>query len=245
MQVLTAAVQVAVAHSPATVLGLGGPRGAGLDTVIGWFRDPEALLIAMGPWVLLGVAVIVFVESGVLFPFLPGDSLIFAAGLLHQQLGLSLAALLGVIFAAALLGAQVGYWLGRRFGRSLFKPDARVLKTERLTQAEDYFAHYGGRSLVIGRFVPFVRTFVPIAAGVTRYSYPRFTLFNALGSVLWGIGVTYAGVALGGVEFVHQNLEVLILLIVFVSVLPMVWQFAAGRRKKATAPAHRAPTDVG
>ncbi len=200
-------------------------------TVTGWFSNPEDLLLTMGPWVLLGVALIVFVESGVLFPILPGDSLIFAAGLLHVQLGLNLWLLVAVILGSAFLGAQVGYWLGRRFGPGLFKPDARILKVEYLHQAEAFFARYGGRSLIIGRFVPFVRTFVPLAAGAAKFSFSRFVLFNTVGALIWGAGVTFAGAALGDVPFVHDHLEIIILLIIFVSVLPMVFEVLLQRRK--------------
>ncbi len=203
-------------------------------TVVGWFKDPSDLLISMGPWVLLGVAAIVFVESGVLFPLLPGDSLIFTAGLLHTQLGISMWVLILVILVTAFAGAQIGYWIGRRFGRGLFKPDARILKTEYLTQAETFFAKYGGRALVIGRFIPFVRTFVPLAAGIAGFNYWRFTLFNTLGALIWGGGVTWLGAALGGVDFIHDNLSVIIILIVFVSVLPMVFEWVLHRRRQRT-----------
>lgn len=202
-----------------------------LSTVIEWFRSPDELLLAMGPWVLVGVAVIVFIESGVLFPILPGDSLIFAAGLLHVSLGLNMWVLIGVILVAAFLGAQVGYLIGWKWGRRLFKPDSRVLKTEYLDQAEAFFARYGGRALVLGRFVPFVRTFVPLAAGVARFPYGRFLFFNTLGALVWGAGITWAGAALGEVQFVHENLEVIILLIVVVSVLPMVVEMIAQKRR--------------
>lgn len=185
----------------------------------------------MGPWVLLGVAIIVFIESGVLFPILPGDSLIFAAGLLHLQLGLNLWLLVGVILVAAFLGSQVGYWIGRKWGRGLFKPDARILKIEYLHQAEAFFHKYGGRSLILGRFVPFVRTFVPLAAGAARFPFGRFVAFNTLGALIWGAGVTLAGAALGDVPFVHDNLEVIIILIVVASVIPMVVELLLQRRK--------------
>lgn len=202
-----------------------------LDTVIGWFHDPTTLLLAMGPWVLWGTLLIVFIESGVLFPVLPGDSLLFTAGLLHERLGLHLPTLIVAVFVAAFLGAQVGYWLGREYGRRLFTDDARFLRTEHLDKAEHYFRSYGGRSVVIGRFIPFVRTFIPLAAGIARYPYPKFLLFNSLGSLLWGVGITYAGAALGGVQFVHDNLSVLILLIVAVSLVPMVAEVLIQRRR--------------
>ncbi len=211
------------------------PAAVWLDTVIEWFRDPTSLLLAMGPWVLVGVALIVFVESGVLFPVLPGDSLIFAAGLLHLSLGINMWLLIGVILVAAFLGGQVGYWIGAKWGRGLFRPDARFLKTRYLVQAEDFFARFGGRALVIGRFMPFVRTFVPIAAGISRFPYRRFLFFNTLGATIWGGGVTWAGAALGEVPFVYENLEVIVVLIVFVSVLPIVFEVINQRRKAKRA----------
>lgn len=201
-----------------------------LQTFVGWFHDPESLLLAMGPWVLWGTLAIVFVESGVLFPVLPGDSLLFTAGLLHDRLGLHLLTLVSAVFVAAFVGAQIGYWLGARFGRRLFSEDARFLKTEYLVKAEHYFAEYGGRSLVIGRFIPFVRTFIPLAAGIARYPYPKFVAFNSLGALLWGVGVTYLGSALGGVSFVHDNLSAIILAIVGVSVIPMLVELVNHRR---------------
>lgn len=211
--------------------------GSWVSTVMGWFTDPTELLIAMGPWVLLGVAVIVLVESGILFPVLPGDSLIFAAGLLHYQLGINMWVMIGVILVAAFAGSQVGYFLGRRYGRSLFKEDARVLKLQYVTQAEEFFDRYGGRALVIGRFVPFVRTFVPLVAGIVRYPYTQFTAYNMLGALLWGAGVTWAGAALGGVPFVRDNFEVIVILIVIVSVVPMVVEMVRNKRKpKASEP---------
>lgn len=213
--------------------------GSWLTTVIGWLHDPESLLIAMGPWVLWGTLLIVLIESGILFPVLPGDSLLFTAGLLHSQLGLNLWTLILWTFVAAFVGAQVGYWLGARYGRRLFKDDARFLKTEHLDKAEHYFTNYGGRSLVIGRFIPFVRTFVPLAAGIARYPYPKFLLFNSLGAFLWGVGVTYAGAALGGIPFVHDNLSVILILIVFVSLLPMIVEVIVHRvrARRAASPA--------
>lgn len=209
--------------------------GSWISTVVSWFKDPTSLLLAMGPWVLLGVAVIVFIESGVLFPVLPGDSLIFAAGLLHTQLGINMWVMIGVILLAAFLGSTVGYWIGQKWGRGLFKDDARFLKTDYLVQAENFFDHYGGRALILGRFVPFVRTFVPLAAGIARFPYGRFLAFNMLGALIWGAGITWAGAALGGVPFVHDNLEIIIILIVIVSVIPMFVEIALSKRRATTA----------
>lgn len=208
-----------------------------LDTFIGWFKDPESLLVAMGPWVLWGTLLIVLIESGVLFPVLPGESLLFTAGLLHDKLDLPLPALILGTVAAAFVGAQIGYFLGAKWGRRFFKPDARVLKTAHLEKAEHYFTDYGGRSLVIGRFIPFVRTFIPLAAGIARYPYTRFVFFNTLGALLWGAGFLVVGALLGNVPFIHDNLSVILAVIIVVSVLPVVIE-VVGKRRKGAAGQH-------
>jgi len=191
-------------------------NASGLDTFINWFKDPESLLVAMGPWVLWGTMLIVLIESGVLFPVLPGESLLFTAGLLHDRLGLHLPTLIIMVVVAAFIGAQIGYFLGAKWGRKLFKPDARVLKTEHLEKAEHYFRDYGGR------FIPFVRTFIPLAAGIARYPYSKFLVFNTLGALLWGAGFIIVGSLLGNVPFVHDNLTLILGVIILVSVLPVI-----------------------
>ncbi|SDI89415.1 membrane-associated protein [Arthrobacter subterraneus] len=198
--------------------------------------DPEALLQGLGGWALGVVAVIVFIESGVLFPFLPGDSLIFTAGLLHGSLGLNLAVLIAVIVSAAFLGDQIGYWLGRRFGRRLFADNAKILKTRYLLSAETFFNRYGGRSLVLARFVPFARTFVPLAAGIAHYQYRKFLLWNALGALLWGAGLTVAGSLLGGVPFIAGHVDLIALVIVVASVVPTVVEVIRQVRRNRAAP---------
>lgn len=205
-------------------------NASGLDTFINWFKDPESLLVAMGPWVLWGTMLIVLIESGVLFPVLPGESLLFTAGLLHDRLGLHLPTLIIMVVVAAFIGAQIGYFLGAKWGRKLFKPDARVLKTEHLEKAEHYFRDYGGRSLVIGRFIPFVRTFIPLAAGIARYPYSKFLVFNTLGALLWGAGFIIVGSLLGNVLFVHDNLTLILGVIILVSVLPVILEIIGQKR---------------
>ena len=205
-------------------------NASGLDTFINWFKDPESLLVAMGPWVLWGTMLIVLIESGVLFPVLPGESLLFTAGLLHDRLGLHLPTLIIMVVVAAFIGAQIGYFLGAKWGRKLFKPDARVLKTEHLEKAEHYFRDYGGRSLVIGRFIPFVRTFIPLAAGIARYPYSKFLVFNTLGALLWGAGFILVGSLLGNVPFVHDNLTLILGIIILVSVLPVILEIIGQKR---------------
>lgn len=188
--------------------------------------DAASILQAFGPWVLGGIALLIFIESGVLFPFLPGDSLLVTAAVLAGPLGIQPWQVLLVGIPAAILGDQTGYWLGRRFGRRLFREGARVLRPERLEDAELFFAKYGGGSLVLGRFVPIVRTYVPVAAGTAHMPYRRFILWNTTGASLWVVGMTVIGLALGGIPFIVDNIDVLMMVIVLVSVLPVVFAIA-------------------
>jgi membrane-associated protein len=186
--------------------------------------DPQQFLTGLGPAVLIGLGIMVFIESGLLFPFLPGDSLLFTAGLLSASGVIHVPVWLVVVvaFVAAAAGDQVGYLLGHRVGRRLFTPDARVLKTRYLDEAERFFARYGGPALILGRFVPVVRTYVPLAAGTAGYHYRKFLVWNLSGAALWTIAVTTLGVVLGGIPFVRANVDILAILIVVVSVLPIV-----------------------
>jgi membrane-associated protein len=191
------------------------------------------LLHALGPWALAGIAVMVFIESGVLFPFLPGDSLILTAVLLHVQLNLSPLAIAVVAVVAAVAGDQAGYWLGHRFGRRFFRDDARVLTTARLREAERFFDRYGPASLVLARFVPIVRTYVPLVTGTARLRYRRFVVWNVSGALLWVVTLTVVAVWLGGIPFVANNIDLLAVVVVVLSVVPIVT--AALRRRHNTA----------
>ncbi|WP_285319382.1 VTT domain-containing protein [Pseudarthrobacter sp. lyk4-40-TYG-27] len=195
--------------------------------------DPAGLLSGLGPAALGVIAGMVFIESGVLFPFLPGDSLLFTAGLLHQQLQLALPVLIGVITAAAIAGDQVGYLLGRRFGRRWFKDDAKVLKTAHLTATEDFFRRHGGAAVVLARFVPIIRTFAPLTAGTARYGYKAFTLWNIVGAAAWATSVTLLGTWLGHYEIIAKNIDVIAVLMVLVSVVPWAVEYLKHRRAAA------------
>ena len=208
-----------VAHMPVALLGF----------------NLEDILISTGPWVLVVSAIIVFIESGVLFPVLPGDSLIFALGMLHDRMGLSLWLAFPVLIVAAVAGGEVGYQLGARYGRNLFKDDAKFLSTKNLHAAEEFVAKRGGVALVLGRFVPIVRTFVSLAAGISSYPRRKFNLWNILGAVLWIGLIGTAGVLLGGIEFVHKNIELLVVIIVRVSVVPVAIEYIRGRKKEQKA----------
>ncbi|MGW2096674.1 DedA family protein [Streptomyces olivaceoviridis] len=203
--------------------------------------DPNYLLDTYSIW---GLLLIVFAESGLLIGFfLPGDSLLFTCGLLitSHQLDFPLWGAIALICLAAVLGDQAGYMFGRKVGPSLFnRPDSRLFKQENVTKAHEFFEKYGPKSLVLARFVPIVRTFTPIIAGVSGMKYRSFLTFNVIGGVLWGAGVTLLGSWLGNIGFVKKNIEAILILIVLVSVIPIAIEYlrARGKSKKAgqTAP---------
>lgn len=185
---------------------------------------------------LLLLAVIVFAESGLLVGFfLPGDSLLFVAGFLASEAGgrvlppLPLVA--GVTVIAAITGDQFGYWFGRRFGPGLFdRPQSRLFNPQHVVRAHNFFERYGAKTIVLARFVPIVRTFAPIVAGVGTMKYRTFVFYNIFGGLLWGIGITTLGYYLGEIHAVKNNIEIAIVVIVLVSLLPMLFELIRHRR---------------
>ncbi|HOB49107.1 MAG TPA: VTT domain-containing protein [Mycobacterium sp.] len=173
--------------------------------------------------VLPGILIIVFIETGLLFPLLPGDSLLFTGGLLAAAPNppVNIWALVFTVPIVAILGDQVAYFIGRRIGPALFdKEDSRFFKKSYVTQSHAFFEKHGPKTIILARFVPIVRTFAPVLAGVSYMSYRLFLSYNIVGGILWGAGVTTVGYFLGNVPFVKHNLELVILLIVFLSILP-------------------------
>jgi membrane-associated protein len=197
----------------------------------GSILDPMFWLGGDGPFgsaVLPTILVIVFVETGLLFPLLPGESLLFTGGLLAAHGNPNIWVLAPAVAVVAVLGDQTGYFIGRRIGPALFKKeDSRFFKQHHVTDSHAFFEKYGPWAIILARFMPFVRTFTPVVAGVSYMRYPVFLGFDIVGGVLWGGGVTIAGYFLGNVPFVHQNLEKIVLVILFVSMLPAF--IAAGR----------------
>jgi membrane-associated protein len=187
--------------------------------------------------VLPTILVIVFVETGLLFPLLPGESLLFTGGLLAAHGTLDIWVLAPAVAAVAVLGDQTGYFIGRRIGPALFKrEDSRFFKQHYVTESHAFFEKYGPWAIILARFMPFVRTFTPVVAGVSYMRYPVYLGFDIVGGVLWGGGVTVAGYFLGNVPFVHQNLEKIILAILFVSMIPAfiaAWRGYRGRRRSS------------
>jgi membrane-associated protein len=201
--------------------------------------DPEWLISTFG---LIGILAVVFAESGLLIGFfLPGDSLLFTAGLLiagGTYLHLPLWLMCALVSLAAVAGDQTGYAFGRRFGPALFRrPDSRLFKQENLARAGTFFRRYGARSIVLARFVPIVRTFTPVVAGASHMRYRTFLTFNIIGGTLWGCGVTTLGYFLGRIAFVRDNVEFILIGIVVVSVVPVAVELLRGRRRSRRTPA--------
>jgi membrane-associated protein len=202
------------------------------------FLDPDKLITTFGT---LGILFVVFAETGLLIGFfLPGDSLLFTAGLLcaagaERAIHLKLGIVLPGVILAAILGAQVGYLIGRRVGPALFRrEESRLFKREYVARAEEFFEKGGVRAVVLARFVPIVRTFLNPAAGISRMPLRQFVTANVIGGVLWGGGVTMAGYLLGDVAFVKDHLELVILGIVALSLIPVALEVLKKRRQSTS-----------
>ncbi|SCK47772.1 DedA family protein [Streptomyces sp. WMMB 322] len=206
--------------------------------------DPDFLIQTFG---LIGILVIVFAESGLLIGFfLPGDSLLFTAGLLvatDQYLHYPLWLVCLLVVISAVLGDQVGYLFGRKVGPALFRrPDSRLFKQENVEKGHEFFEKYGSKSIVLARFVPIARTFTPIIAGVSRMPYRSFVIFNVVGGVLWGAGVTLLGAMLGQIAWVRENIEMMLVGIVLLSVTPIAVELLRARKNKSRGASDAGPS---
>ena len=207
-------------------------------TLLPSWMDPQALIEAFGPWALWGVAFIVFAECG-LFAILPGDSLLFTVGL-FTSMGIihhSLLFVCVVLTIAAVLGNVCGYWIGRLIGPPLFKPRTglmgAIFKQSYVDKTHAFFERYGSRALILARFVPIVRTFVTLVAGVGKMDFRKFITYTAIGGIIWACGITVLGFYLGTVPVIHDNLEAALILIVFISVIPMLVEYVLHKRRAA------------
>lgn len=201
-----------------------------INFFVGLLSDPRAFIaswiITLGPiWVYTPLFLIVFVETGlVFFPFLPGDSLLFAAGVFSADGGgLNIVATLVIFYVAAILGNTSNYWIARFFGKRIIDSGkVKALTQERMDKLDYFFQKYGGLTIAITRFMPFFRTFAPFIAGMGHMNFSKFTLFNAIGGVAWVSLFVLVGYFFGGVPFVQEHFEVIVLGIVAVSVAPAV-----------------------
>ena len=205
------------------------PMLLGLD-----WMDPEWWLDQFGAEMFWASVLIVFVECGLLFPILPGDSLLFAIGLFIStgELDVNLAVACLILSAAAFAGNVAGYEIGRKLGPPLFHREGRFLNSKNFAKTHDFFEKYGNKALVLGRFVPIVRTFITVIAGAGAMNRARFFGWSLVGAVLWATGLTLIGYFLGeAVPALSDHLELAVLLIVGVSVLPMVFEYWKHRRE--------------
>jgi membrane-associated protein len=191
----------------------------------------EAVLRTYGTWTYLLLFAIVFCETGlVVTPILPGDSLLFAAGAFAAKDLLSLGWVMLVLFGAAVLGDTANYWIGHFLGPRLLTM-RRIVRPEHLQRTHDFYERYGGKTIIIARFVPIVRTFAPFVAGLGRMSYWRFMSYNVVGGALWVAVCTLAGYRFGQFEIVQKNFSLVVLAIIGVSLLPAVFEFWRERRR--------------
>jgi len=210
--------------------------------------DPKTILSDLSPYGEIGLMLIIFAETGLLFGFfLPGDSLLFTAGLLAEQGKLNLAAVLIGCFAAAVLGDQVGFTIGDKAGPRFFrKPDSRFFKHEYIERTDQFFEKHGPKTVVMARFVPVVRTFAPVMAGVGKMSRRTFVVYNVAGAFLWVFGVTLAGYFLADAigDSVDKYLLPIIALIILLSLIPPFIEWRKARKETHTVTAGEAQQEA-
>ncbi len=196
--------------------------------------DPQSLIESLGPWAMIGITAIIFAECGLLIGFfLPGDSLLFVAGLLVASgfIDTNIAIVCLVFTIAAVVGNIVGYWIGRKAGPAVFRrPDSRLFRQEYVDRTQHFFDHYGARAIILARFIPIVRTFITVMAGVGRMDFRAYFLYSTIGGILWATGVTLLGYFLGNVTFIANNIEAILIGVVVVSVVPIVVEYVRHKR---------------
>jgi membrane-associated protein len=187
-----------------------------------------------GPWIYALLFVVIFAETGlVVFPFLPGDSILFIAGTIVATAGLSVHLLVALLIVAAILGDSVNYAVGHYIGPRIYdKPDSRWFKQAHLAKTQAFYYKFGGVTIIIGRFIPIIRTFAPFLAGVAGMTYRRFLSYNVVGGVMWISLLVYAGYLFGNIPWVKQNLSLIVIGIVIVSLIPAVSTFVSERRRR-------------
>jgi len=185
-----------------------------------------------GAWLYAILFAIIFAETGlVVLPFLPGDSLLFVAGTVVASAGLNVHLLVALLIIAAILGDSVNYAIGRSIGPKVFsRPDSRWFRQEHLRRTQAFYDRYGAITIIIGRFIPIVRTFAPFLAGVAQMPYRRFLAYNVIGGILWITSLVYAGYVFGNIPWVKDNLTLIVVAIVVVSLIPAVTTFLQERR---------------
>lgn len=208
-------------------------------SLIPWL-DPEVIISSAGPWALLVVCAIVFAETGLLVGFLlPGDTLLVISGLLTHTLfvfGVDIWWVCLAIGFAAFLGGEVGYLIGHKLGPKVFeRKESGLFSVENVRRTNAFFDRFGALAIILARFVPIVRTFAPVAAGVGHMNYKKYTLYNLIGALIWGAGLTYFGYLLGYIppiaNFVQEYIDIILLGAVTITLIPTVWHYISSVRK--------------
>jgi membrane-associated protein len=204
-----------------------------IDVVLHMSQHLDQLVNQFGPWLYVILFLIIFCETGlVVTPFLPGDSLLFAVGALAARPdGLNVWIVAVSLILAAILGDSVNYWIGKMFGARLPKRFPRLIKQQHLQKTHDFYERYGGKTIIIARFVPIIRTFAPFVAGVGKMTYSRFMTFNVAGAFLWIGLLVPAGYFFGNLEIVKKNFSLVVLMIIVLSILPAVIEFWRERNR--------------
>lgn len=207
-----------------------------IDFVLHIDRYLDVIIRSVGAGTYGVLFLIIFVETGlVVTPFLPGDSLLFAAGAFSARGSLQIVPLWLLLMAAAVLGDSANYWIGNRVGSRVFEQETRWVKREYLERTQKFYEKHGGKTILLARFVPIVRTFAPFVAGIGKMRYGYFLTYNIVGGTLWVSLFLWGGYFFGGLPFVEKNFSLVIIAIVLISVLPAVWEALKARQEKRAA----------
>ncbi len=203
-----------------------------LDFILHLDTQLSALIQGAGAWAYLILFVVIFCETGlVVTPFLPGDSLIFAAGAFAARGDLNILLLFGLLAVAAVLGDTANYWIGKIIGPKVFqKENSRIFKKSYLDRTHRFYEKYGAETIIIARFVPIVRTFAPFVAGIGRMTYARFLSYNIIGGIGWVAVFTFGGYFFGNIPFVRKNFTLVVVAIILISLVPAVWEILKHRK---------------
>ncbi len=200
-----------------------------LEKIVEWIRNPGALVTVAGIW---GMALVIFLETGAMVFFLPGDSLLVVAGLYAAKGDLNIWLLNAVLIPAAILGDAVNYAIGKYFGPRVFKSEtSRFLNKKHLLKTQAFYERHGGKTIILARFAPIIRTFAPFVAGIGKMSYPRFFTYNVVGAVTWVGSFLWAGYIFGNIPAVKKNFHIVIVAIVVISFAPVAIEFIKARRE--------------
>lgn len=205
-----------------------------IDFVLHLDKHLNNIILQYGTLTYLILFLVIFAETGLVFtPFLPGDSLIFAAGTFAAQGSFNVHILFLILAAAAIIGDTVNYWIGHYFGLKIFEKNSRFLKKEYLERTHKFYEKYGGKTIILARFVPIVRTFAPFVAGVGSMTYAKFISFNIIGGAVWCALFVYGGYYFGNLLFVKNNFSLVIILIIFVSIMPGITEYLRHKRNSS------------